>query len=68
MNFFKTTKGKEACSYEGYSYRVYRTNNIRKIWRCLNKPCSAMLWTSLNNKFQEIKGIHNHLHLQNYLV
>ncbi|KAF5304961.1 hypothetical protein FQA39_LY09435 [Lamprigera yunnana] len=61
MDFFKTKRNAEACSYRGFCYRVDRVSENRKCWRCLKEGCNGKLWSLLNNTTPQERGEHNHL-------
>ena len=60
---FKTLKGKDAISFEGYRYRLDKqaANGTAVYFRCLTDGCSGRMKT--DNEYNSIivtKGIHNH--------
>lgn len=60
MDLFKTTKGADACSFNGFTYRVASQSEYIKRWRCRNSSCTGKLWTLPDNSNPRERGTHNH--------
>jgi hypothetical protein len=48
LSFFKTQRGKDKISYEGYQYTFDKLSKLDeevKMWRCITRTCSGRLHT-----------------------
>lgn len=61
MEIFKTKRNGEACSFQGYCYRINRCTNDTKFWRCLISGCKGRLVSLLDNSNPAEHGDHCHL-------
>jgi len=57
----KTTKGNPVLHFEGFVYRLAKTNLTTKNWRCLKRNCSGSASTDLESSQPVALKPHNHL-------
>ena len=60
---FRTEKGKEGVTYQGYSYRFAKDGKLddRRYWLCIdNKMCKGRIATNADLTNPEIRQGHNH--------
>jgi hypothetical protein len=41
MDIFLTNRGKPGIKYDGFQYRLKKETSVSKLWRCVQKTCSA---------------------------
>ena len=47
MENFLTSRGKPGIKYDGLQYRLDKETSVSKLWRCVQKTCSARCKTDL---------------------
>ena len=47
IDIFLTNRGKPGIKYDGFQYRLEKETSVSKLWRCVQKTCSARCKTDL---------------------
>ena len=61
MELFTTQRGKPGLLYGGFKFRLDKTTNATKLWRCTKRGCQARCKTDLAGTVTlDLQNIHNH--------
>ncbi|CAF3502099.1 unnamed protein product [Rotaria sp. Silwood2] len=61
MSFVLSQKGKPLLVMDDYVFRLNKTTNTTKYYRCENRDCTATAHTDLNNVLLKVNANHSHV-------